>query len=235
MRMLWLAIAIIVAPLNVPGSAQAASVHREFSQIWEGRLAAYNNQWESADKQAREIWTKFFAALPSNPPTMGADLTVALDASYSTAMLVGRRYMLDQLQKYMKKKPSAAAAEAWSQGVADEMRTDNNTVEAKDQAYKALQIGGTVTVIDKLVAFEEVVTMRGSMAGRVAELQLIEQNLGSYYQAWTQEQKARREARANFLRAFGAALMAQQQQATRPSTMTCMPMMGSNMTTCTSH
>ena len=125
-------------------------------------------------------------ALSAGEPTAPKDFVLALTAAWSLSELVGRGQTLFQLREHMATKPSAALSEAWLQGKADEVRRRELDADLVEQQIDLLKGRDTISVREWIAALERLSMMRGSIARSAAELQLINQNLASYYRGCRQ-------------------------------------------------
>ena len=225
MRRLVLLLAVALAFALAEGVASAKSVQQEFSQAWTERGERYEAEQLRLNARADEAWKALDEAMKSNTPDVkdrtGQFITALQDGAYN----YGRAMLLDAFKEHLAKKPSAAATELWMQERVDALRTQ---AEALDRA------GERLANDDSPGAFKAKFSALATSAkffGTVAELKLLDENLGSYFKAKSVQDDGRRRARAAFFGALAGAARAYDTQPSFPRTTTCQS--SGNAVTCT--
>lgn len=195
---LAVALAVVAAPAH-------ASLHGDFVRAWDARDQSYRAERAALDARAKGAADRAIAALVEDDPTAGEDLSFALTAAWSLSELVGRGETLGALREHMASKPSAALSEMWMQGKVDELRRRKADADLVERQMEILRGRDTVSVAQWIAALEQVSMMLGNISGSAAELELIGQNLRTYYQARSPEQSASAARWAEVLLALGAA------------------------------
>lgn len=177
----------VVALLLLVAAPGQASVYRDFVKVWDARDQTYRAEREALDASAKASAERAIHALIVNEPDAPDDLVAALTAAWTLSELVGRGQALFTFREHIASKPSAALSEVWMQGKVDEVRRRQADADMVERQIDALKDRGRVSVMQWIAALERLSMMRGSIAGTAAELELINQNLRSYYRARNEE------------------------------------------------
>lgn len=199
------AVLVIIAFVSV-GTIVHASTASDFSKIWSERDKTYRAERSSLEETALQKATVLVTAINNNGDVGSSDIISALIAARQLSELYGKGTFLYEFREHMKTKPSVWVSEAWMQEKVSELKTRSIAADDFESQVRAMQPGKNVSFHDWIRATEKLVMMRGELNGRVQEMTLVDQNLGSFYQAKRQADEKRRD----FLRAFGQALASQQ-------------------------
>jgi hypothetical protein len=203
------AIVFILALVLVlqPGSAYAG-VYKDFWKAWAERDARHVAEHAQLDKAAREATENLMVSLKESSPEMPAKMERMFTAIDAAWFIDGRVWMLRDLRIHMEKKPSAAKTELWLQERIDSLRAEERAVKAKWAEVDGMREKGASDLLVYLQESVLAVSMAATLRGKVEELNLLDQNLASYFRAKGQEDMERRQARARIFGAMGAALSA---------------------------
>lgn len=200
---LALAISIPILPIQL---AEARSVQDDYQEAWAGRLARYQAEADTG-KSAVEAANAKLGTLAENDPATSQTVTALFDGVEQWGFAVGRKTALGELQKFMATKPSSQRAELWMQDQSDMIRQFADKTGADAKAIGAMKIGeGGVTVESAFIAYREFRYRLGATRGLLSELELVDKNIASFFQAKSEQDERRRAKRAAFFGAIGEAL-----------------------------
>ena len=197
---------LVILALVSAGSVVQASTASDFSKIWSARDAAYRSERVGLDANAKQKADILVTAINNNSDFGSSEITAALTAARQLSELIGKGTFLYEFREHMKTKPSAYVSEAWMQERASELKTRSIAADDYEGQVRTMQPGKNISFVNWVGAMERLVMMRGELNGRIQEMTLVDQNLGSFYKAKRQADEKRRD----FLRAFGQALASQQ-------------------------
>jgi len=181
---------LVVMLLLLVTAPVQASTYKDFVKVWDPRDQSYRSERGTLETNAQSSASRALESVVSDDPAGPDDLVMALTAAWSLSELVGRGQTLYVFREHMGSKPSAALSEAWMQGKVDELRRRQSEADMVERQMNVLRDRARGTVGEWIAALERLSMMRGTIAGTAAELVLINQNLGSYYRARSEEQAA---------------------------------------------
>lgn len=227
MRRMILILAAALA-LSAPTSeVSAKSVQQEFTQAWAERGDRYEQEQLRLNTRIEEAWKMLDGATQANAPDVKDKTGQFIGALQDGAYMHGRATLLHTFKGHMAKKPSAAATELWVQERVDSLRMQ---AEALDKRGEQLNSGTSPG------AFKAKLTALANSAeflGTVAELKLLDENLGTYFKAKSAQDDARRRARAAFFGALAGSVRSYSSQSSPTRTTTCHSAQFGTTITCT--
>lgn len=194
--------------------ARAKSSLNEFTAAWVAREAQYRDQHGTLDQNARAAIQAYETAIANNSPDSGQNLHRMLGAIQAASFTDGRGQALNALRAFMGRRPSNLQIELWMQERGDEMRIEASGIAANlrglnearpEEKSTGAFMQRTVTALAQNATFQ----------GKLAEMRLIDSNLGTYFRAKTAEDDERRLARQRIFAAIGSSLS---QWASQPGT-----------------
>jgi len=201
----------MIVTLLISAAAANASIYGDFSKAWDAREHGYRSEREALDAQAKATADRAVEALVAEAPTAPDDLEMALTAAYALSELIGRGQTLSELRVHMDSRPSAALSEVWLQGKVDEVRRRSADADVIEAQIDVLKDRDSTSVAQWIAALERLSQIRGTLAGTSAELELIQQNLTSYYRARNEDPAGSMASMRQLFQALGDA--ARQSQA----------------------
>ena len=204
--------------------ASASNVRKEFAGIWTAREADYASADAAADKAERDTSAKFIETAKASGPTLIDDFKAAILAVHAHGEATARLKLLREFEAFMATKPSSAGAQGWMQGKVAELQQAVPVAAAEEGRLNKIKVGveepGTQWIGEKAKA----ASVSGMLAGLIAELTLIDENLRAYYQGIGVEQAHAAEDRARWaaaLSAMGQSLSAASRAAPQPFNVLC--------------
>lgn len=196
------AVALLAAPISAPSPAIARNVQKEFAEAWSQREQRYSAAFDSASKAQAAAIDAFTTASQAHSPEAKDLLVSVFDSADAYGAAAGRRAALADFNTLIKDKPSAARIDMWMQEQMAKLKEMGDTAKRDIEALRTADAAAPDAIVNALKA----ISYQGLVRGAVQEMSLIDQNLSSYFQAKSSEDLARRQARARFFGALGAAL-----------------------------
>lgn len=203
MRPYLVIVAVLLAWLALPHLATAKSLDKQFIETLSEREDRYASLQPDAVAKFNAAMVAIKAASENPAPTSAPDYGPAVLALGQMAFLDGRWNLLHSLRAHLEKRPSDIQTEIWFQERANELRTDAETAKAELDALR--QSPQSRPFGDYLHATGNAVTDAGRVRGKIAEMELIDQNMMAYLQAKGSQDVRRQAARSRFFAALGAA------------------------------
>ena len=227
MKRLVIAILAFVGCLGVAHVAQSKSVQDEFAQAWSARADRYTAQQADLDKLVEATLSALKVSNESNAPDVGARTNQFLAALNDGSYLHGRSAVLAAFRTHIKGKPSAAVTELWIQERFDELKNQATSLDATGDRLR--NDNSPEGIKAKMTALAN----SAEFMGNVAEMKLLDENLGTYFKAKSAQDDARRRARAAFFGALAGSARSYGSQSSPPRTTTCHSQSFGNTITCT--
>lgn len=208
----FLGLALLVVMAQVPVDAKSA--YKEFYSAWSERSSGYEDEFVRQLDGANQKITVYQKALEESDPKTADYFRTAMDAAYATNVTRARGELMHELLERMKKKPSAAASELWIQervSIVKEkaLAAEQNKGRIEELLSKPEGISSADEFNNLVKNVQKAAEGYGYIYGMNAELDLIDQNLRSYYVARGQEKRARSQALSAF---FGSIAQSFSQQ-----------------------
>ena len=224
-RMLILVAAALALSAPQP-KALAKSVQQEFSQAWTDRGARYEQEQLRLNKQIDDAWKSLEGATQASSPDVKSRTDQFIVALQDGAYMHGRAALLSAFKEHMAKKPSAAATDLWVQERVDTLRMQADALDKRGEQLKTDTSAGTFK--GRLRALAD----SAEFMGTVAEMQLVDQNLATYFKAKSAQDEQRRRARAAFFGALAGSFGSTPAPPPTPWIATCQTTAFGNSTTC---
>ena len=192
---------ILIAISQDPVAAK--SVHKEFLAAWSSRSTVYEKEFVNQITDANSKVTKYLKAFDNSEPNTIEYFRNAMDAAYAANVTRARGELMHELLERMQKKPSAAASELWIQERISVLKekavaAEKNRQRVNDLLSKTEEERGYEGFRELVKNVQQAAEGYGYIYGMNAELDLIDQNLRSYYVARGQEKRARSQALSAF-------------------------------------
>ena len=204
--------ALVMCPLPFDEAA-AKSVHKEFLESWDERLARYGLQQQMAAVRLKDASDALGQAMKENQSDINAQTAAFFSASDELGYVVARAELTRKLIQFMAMKPSSTRAELWFQEQMSELAEAERVTRAEFERVAALKIGeGNVTSASLAISMGETVFRKGAWRGQLDELKLAGENLATYYREKDERDSANRARWAAALGSLGQSLQAQSQR-----------------------